>query len=63
MGEAGRGFRRHRSMIARCLRLLVSAGVFAGDRLRAGLARLAGRTRPGSCVVINYHVVADEVKG
>lgn len=47
-------------MIARCLNLLVSAAVLFYDRTSFRIGRLTGRGKPGSCTVLNYHVISDD---
>ncbi len=49
-------------MIARSTKLLISVGVLIVDRLTAILLGLAKVNMSGSCVIINYHVVADDLK-
>ena len=46
-------------MIARCLKLLVSAIVLVYDQICYGIGWLVGRRMPAGCVVINYHAVPD----
>jgi peptidoglycan/xylan/chitin deacetylase (PgdA/CDA1 family) len=48
-------------MITRCLRLLVSVAVLFYDRICSRIWRLTGREKPGSCTVLNYHVISDDV--
>jgi peptidoglycan/xylan/chitin deacetylase (PgdA/CDA1 family) len=47
-------------MIGRCLKLIVSAVVLLFDQLCFGVGWLIGRKLPGSCTVINYHVVSED---
>lgn len=47
-------------MIARCLKLLVSAAVLLFDRTCSRVGHLIGGERPGSCTVLNYHVISDD---
>ena len=48
------------SMASRCIRLVFGLIVFVGDRL---LWRLSGRNCPGSCVIVNYHVMRQDCVG
>ena len=48
-------------IIARCLKLFISSIVLFYDRISLSIGWITGRKSQGSCVVINYHVVSDDL--